>query len=126
MPFGSSCEYHDFAACVAANSGKDDPQGYCAELMRATEDSCRRRSMEPSRRYLNLDGFRELVRSIKDPKAVDTSTLVVVSALPTEVKAIGSDDSRLIEFIITTRPQGRRYEYTGGGERVADRSQGHR
>jgi hypothetical protein len=27
---------------------------------------------------------------------------VVVSALPTEVKAIGSDDSRLIEFIITT------------------------
>jgi hypothetical protein len=54
------------------------------------------------RRYLGLDGFRELVKSVKDVNTIDTSTLAVVSAVPVEVKAIGSEDSRLIEFIITT------------------------
>lgn len=45
MPFGESCEYQNFAACVHANSGKDDPEAYCAALMRATEGRCRRRGM---------------------------------------------------------------------------------
>ena len=39
MPFGSNCQYEDFAACVASNSGKANPDAYCAELMRATEDN---------------------------------------------------------------------------------------
>lgn len=42
MPFGSRCEFPDFAACVRANRDKDDPQAYCAELMRRTEDRCSR------------------------------------------------------------------------------------
>jgi len=38
VPFGSDCEYKDFDACVAANSDKDNPEGYCATLMDATEE----------------------------------------------------------------------------------------
>lgn len=34
MPFAG---YKDFDACVAANSDKSDPKGYCATIMRATE-----------------------------------------------------------------------------------------
>ena|SRR3990167_5375575 len=34
MPFGG---YEDFASCVAANQDKDDPQAYCATIMRAIE-----------------------------------------------------------------------------------------
>ena len=37
MPFGPNNEYADMAACIAANSGKDDPAAYCAAIMRATE-----------------------------------------------------------------------------------------
>jgi len=33
-PFGG---YKDFAACVAANSDKEDPEAYCATIMRAIE-----------------------------------------------------------------------------------------
>lgn len=40
MPFGSECEYEDMAACVRANSDKDDPEGYCAKLMRETKGHC--------------------------------------------------------------------------------------
>lgn len=39
-PFGGDCEYADFPACVRANQDKDDPEGYCAELMRQTEEHC--------------------------------------------------------------------------------------
>jgi len=38
-PFGSDCQYPDFNACVDANADKDDPEGYCAALQDATEDS---------------------------------------------------------------------------------------
>jgi len=34
MPFG---KYADFDACVKANRDKDDPQAYCAALMRMIE-----------------------------------------------------------------------------------------
>lgn len=34
MPFAG---YKNFAACVKANAGKDDPQAYCATIMRAVE-----------------------------------------------------------------------------------------
>jgi hypothetical protein len=45
MPFGANCEYADFDACVLANKDKDDPQGYCATLMRETEEDCVARSV---------------------------------------------------------------------------------
>jgi hypothetical protein len=34
MPFG---EYEDFDSCVASNSGKDDPEAYCAAIKREIE-----------------------------------------------------------------------------------------
>ncbi len=36
MPFAG---YKDFDACVKANSDKDDPKAYCAEIKRRAEDS---------------------------------------------------------------------------------------
>lgn len=39
MPFGNNCEHKDFAACVASLRGNvDDPEAFCADLMRRTED----------------------------------------------------------------------------------------
>lgn len=40
MPFGDECQFSDFGACLRANSDKENPQAYCAELMRRTEDAC--------------------------------------------------------------------------------------
>ncbi len=40
MPFGGSCEFANFDACVRANEDKDSPEGYCSALMASTEDSC--------------------------------------------------------------------------------------
>lgn len=41
MPFGTRCEFPDFDACVATMQGKvDDPEGFCAKLMRETEAGC--------------------------------------------------------------------------------------
>lgn len=42
MPFGPDCEYADMKACAAANSDKDDPEAYCATIMRATEEHCQK------------------------------------------------------------------------------------
>ena len=47
MPFGPDCEYKDMDACVAAHSDKDDPEAYCAEIMRQTEEHCRSKNSEP-------------------------------------------------------------------------------
>lgn len=58
--------------------------------------------MSEVRRYTSLDGFAELVRGVKDVSSIDTSQLVVVSKMPTEVKALGGEDSRMIDFTITT------------------------
>lgn len=44
MPFGGNCEYKDFNACVKANGSKKDPKGYCAVLMRKTEEHCANKS----------------------------------------------------------------------------------
>ena len=38
MPFGADCEYKDFDDCVRKNSDKSNPEGYCAEVMRRTEE----------------------------------------------------------------------------------------
>lgn len=35
MPFAG---YKDFADCVAKNRDKDDPEAYCATIMRKVED----------------------------------------------------------------------------------------
>lgn len=40
MPFGGSCEFADFDACVAANQDKSSPGGYCSALMSETEAQC--------------------------------------------------------------------------------------
>ena len=45
MPFGGDCEYADMDACIAANQDKGDPQGYCATVMRETEEACAARSV---------------------------------------------------------------------------------
>jgi hypothetical protein len=47
MPFGSSCEFADFDACVAANQDKESPDGYCATLMTETEAACAIGKSEP-------------------------------------------------------------------------------
>lgn len=55
--------------------------------------------MNAERRYLGLDGFRALARS---GTPIETDRLVVVSSMPVTARAIGADDSRLVEFTITT------------------------
>lgn len=35
MPFG---QYKDFDECVAKNSDKEDPKGYCASIMKKAEN----------------------------------------------------------------------------------------
>lgn len=104
MPFGTNCEYPDFAACVSANQDKEDPDAYCATLMRETEDACRSRSqrMSETRRYLSKNQLRELMRSVADPKSIDTKNLCVLAPMPVTVKAVGAENSRLIEFIVST------------------------
>lgn len=41
MPFGHRCEFEDFAHCVRVMRGKvQNPDGWCASLMRETERRC--------------------------------------------------------------------------------------
>lgn len=40
MPFGPDCEYADMDECVRKNQDKDDPEGWCAQVMRETEGTC--------------------------------------------------------------------------------------
>lgn len=40
MPFGGSCEFEDFDACVAANQDREDPDAYCAALEDSTKEAC--------------------------------------------------------------------------------------
>jgi len=42
MPFGPECEYATFEDCVRAHKGKKDPEAYCATIMRATEEHCKK------------------------------------------------------------------------------------
>lgn len=45
MPFGHNCEHADFATCVRTMTGKvDNPEAFCASLMRATEEHCKRKA----------------------------------------------------------------------------------
>lgn len=103
MPFGNHCEYVNFAACVAANADKENPEGYCAALMRETEEACK--SMKT--RYLSLDQFREHeshTRTAKGPVTLlddQEERLVILAPQVPEIKALGGHDSRLIEFRIT-------------------------
>jgi len=38
MPFGNDCEFSDFDECVSQSGWADDPDSYCADLMRETEE----------------------------------------------------------------------------------------
>jgi hypothetical protein len=43
VPFGSKCEFKDFAACVRHYTGKvEDPKAYCAVLESKTAEHCKR------------------------------------------------------------------------------------
>jgi HK97 family phage prohead protease len=57
---------------------------------------------DTQRRYLSKNGLRELMRSVADPKLIDTKNLCVLVPMPAQVKAVGSENSRLIEFIVST------------------------
>ena len=77
MPFGSNCEYPDFEACVTANQDKDDPQSYCAAIMRETEEGCASRSVRMLRTKVYrsstkvLDEARGIVSAIVSSESVD-------------------------------------------------------
>jgi hypothetical protein len=46
MPFGSDCEFKDFAACVAHYKGKvEDPDAYCAVIQDKTEGHCHKATL---------------------------------------------------------------------------------
>ena len=105
MPFGTNCEYPDFAACVSANQDKDNPDAYCAALMRDTEDACKARSRgmnDTQRRYMSKNQFRELMKTAKKDEPIDTKNICVLAALSAKVRAVGGEDSRLVEFIVST------------------------
>lgn len=57
---------------------------------------------ETQRRYLSKNGLRDLMRSVDDPKTIDLKNLCVLAPMPVQVKAVGSENSRLIEFIVST------------------------
>lgn len=44
IPFGDSCQYAEFEDCVRAHKDKRDPEAYCAQIMRATEDHCKKKA----------------------------------------------------------------------------------
>lgn len=50
MPFGHNCEHPNFDSCVRTMTGKvEDPKGFCAALMRATESMCKHRKDQTDR-----------------------------------------------------------------------------
>ena len=66
MPFGTRCEYPNFKACMDKMGGKvDDPEAYCATLMRKTEEQCRGKAIS-GRAVLTLDNMRALCPSCAD------------------------------------------------------------
>ena len=55
------------------------------------------------RHYMSSEQFSNLLKTLKgDATKVDTSQLAILCPMPSEVKAIGGKDSRLVEFIITS------------------------
>lgn len=54
------------------------------------------------RKFLSTSQFFDLLRTVKTPEAIDNSKIAVLLSLPTEVKALGGKDSRLIQFKITS------------------------
>jgi HK97 family phage prohead protease len=57
---------------------------------------------DTQRRYLSKNQLRELMRSVADPKAIDNTNLCILAPMPVQVKAVGAENSRLIEFIVST------------------------
>lgn len=57
---------------------------------------------DTQRRYLSKGQFRELIKTGSKDNPIDTKNLCVVAPLEAQVRAIGSADSRLIEFIVST------------------------
>lgn len=104
MPFGHNCEYENFEACVTQMKGKvDNPEGYCASLMRETEEKCRGKSMHNEKCVANHLGpwmvepawFSQAVAAVKSgtwaatpsaatrakPYNIDSNGIVAVNIL---------------------------------------------
>lgn len=63
MPFGHNCEHANFAACVQAMTGKvGNPHGFCAALMRETEEKCRAKEQQQRAitRYVGLGAVMQV------------------------------------------------------------------
>lgn len=59
---------------------------------------------QAQRRYLSVDAFREVMRGAKDTPGLElqTENICLLRPMASEVKALGAEGSRLIEFIIST------------------------
>lgn len=57
---------------------------------------------DTQRRYLSKGQFRELIKTGSKDNPIDTKNLCVVAPLQAQVRAIGAENSRLIEFIVST------------------------
>lgn len=57
---------------------------------------------DTQRRYLSKNQLRDLMRNVADPKTIDSKNLCVLAPMPVQVKAVGAENSRLIEFIVST------------------------
>lgn len=81
MPFGPDCEYPDFDACVRANQGKDNPDGYCASLMEATEGECGKAAAAPQ---------AETLAAVTEYRTF-TATLTELGALTDDGRMLAAD-----------------------------------
>lgn len=86
MPFGSDCEYANMEDCVSRNSDRDDPEAYCAELMRSTESGC------AGNRYSSRSVTRYLVQCRSE---LDGNTLVGHAAVFGEIAKVPGGYERM-------------------------------
>ena len=70
-PFGNHCEYHNFQACVRANQDKDDPEAYCAVLMRNTEEACKKQMVQLDEiREQELEALEQYRKGLTEPPVI--------------------------------------------------------
>lgn len=57
---------------------------------------------DTQRRYMSKNQFRELIKTTPKEERLDTKNICVLAPLATQVKAVGGENSRIIEFIVST------------------------
>jgi HK97 family phage prohead protease len=57
---------------------------------------------DTQRRYMSKNQFRELMKTQPAGERLDTKNICVLAPLQAQVRAIGAENSRLIEFIVST------------------------